>query len=178
MDFRGQASSVFQLLISAVVALAILMILFSVLGVINFGVNTEPAKAAADVLKEAYNSPASVKTQPKVTFNSSQKEINLYNLAKSSKIGINEEQICLLAGAYQDNETLFTLTDYTLTYNGSGSKDVGLAAFCYSNNQLATTIENVSPVLSGYYNDGACCSNLDSESDELCCFIALTTPKS
>lgn len=171
MDSRAQASSVFQLLISAVVALAILMVLFSVLGIIRFDIGSEPSKAASDQLKEAWNSPATLKTTQNVTFSPQQNIISPRGLADTSRVGISPEQICLSLGDFEDKEgSNFAIAGKSINYTGSGTKVARISIFCYNGNELLTALDE-----SGLTDASIWLSNCDVDTAELFCIVALRT---
>ena len=177
MDSKAQASSVFQLLISAIVAGAVLMILLQVLGVINFGFNQAPDTAAADQLKDAWNHRATIKTTTSnVTFTSAASNINSVALADSSKVGISKEQICLSLGDFStiDNPPFEINDDRTsITYTGSSNKDARVSVYCYTGKELQSTLEGLGTGLDPAWAGECACA----DSEETCCLVALRFEK-
>lgn len=173
LDSKAQASSVFQLLISAVVALAVLMILFSVLGLIRFDIGNEPAKATADQLKEAWNQTSTLKTTQNVTFSPSQDSINPRALADTSRVGISSNQICLSLGDFKDlDSSNFTMEGKAIKYTGSSNKVARVSVFCYTGKELEIALEEAG--LENMVDWLSDCSDIGySESDEMFCLIAL-----
>jgi len=180
LDSRAQASSVFQLLISAIVAAAVLMILLQVLGIINFGFNQDPAKAASDLLKDAWNNPATIKTSTSnVTFTTALKQINSIALAQGSKVGIASEQICLSLGDFSEKDnSLFVKNESgnAISYTGSSNKDARLSVFCYTGEQALETLKSLEDNAGTWETDGDNCGACFT-STETCCIVALRTEK-
>ncbi|MCX8190224.1 MAG: hypothetical protein N3F05_03290 [Candidatus Diapherotrites archaeon] len=107
MNYRGQSFSTFQLLISAIIALAILTILLYILGLIKPPSTSEPNKIIAEVLNNAHKS-KSTPLSGKIVFSKRDGYITITTQAilGNSDVGIESKQICLSPGVYMD-ETEF-----------------------------------------------------------------------
>ncbi len=126
LNQRGQEFSVFKLLISAIVAIVILTLLLNVLGIINFNPNTDPAKAAENLLGDMDNSIYQEKISTRVDFS---KESSINTASLEEKIGLSREQICLSVS--EDLPPGFTATGgKIISYAGSSSVRVKLVGIC------------------------------------------------
>ena len=134
---KGQAFSTFQLLISAVVALAILGLLLTILGQIPFLSTQEPSNEAENLIKSQVGRPGEVLTSVKVTFTKGD-SLNAKAIAEASG-SLPWTQICLSKGEHRDTEG-FELTDNSssnriLRYTGS-QLTVKLSVICDAGDQL------------------------------------------
>lgn len=90
LNKKGQASSTFQLLIAAVVALAILGVLLSILNIIP-GPNTEPGDATKTLLKTQMESPGEEQCTTDVTFDTSHSRLSTQAVTEDT--GLDEKQV-------------------------------------------------------------------------------------
>lgn len=123
---KGQASSTFQLLIAAVVALAILGVLLNILGVLP-GLNKDPTKTTKTLLTDQINNPGAESCTDPVTFTRSKSTLSAEGITVNT--GIEMTQV------YFDNpETIsnFDPKDSILRYGASGSKKVMMCIVCSS----------------------------------------------
>jgi len=90
LNKKGQASSTFQLLIAAIVALAILGVLMSVLNVIP-GMNTKPGDATKTLLKTQTNAPGEEQCTTKVTFDTSNSRLATQSITMET--GLDASQV-------------------------------------------------------------------------------------
>jgi len=132
MNQKGQTFSVFKLLISAIVAIAILTILFNILGMVNFNPTDSPQAKAIDLVKKAVNpeftiQKGKVQFKPKDTISAKAIE----NQGTGYKICVSEGD----AGNGFDpaNGTL-------ISYTGGAAKNASLMAICGSQKTL---LENI-----------------------------------
>ena len=144
---RGQAFSVFKILIAAIVALAILGLLLNIMGLINFNPANEPETAVKDLVKKAYSSicaPAS----SVVTFSYP----DHYQITKAQikeAASLTNEQIAFVTPNSTSIAPLFDIsTDgFKLMLNNSvKSKEVLLYVICGSNEQ---DVSNSAPDIFG-----------------------------
>ena len=127
---KGQASSTFQLLIAAVVALAILGVLLNILGVIP-GPNKDPTYATKSLLGTQINDTGAESCTDSVTFSRSKSTLSAEGITGNS--GLDPEQIYFdnpegisnfkYGGANEDNRQL-------LKYNYTTSKRVIMCIIC------------------------------------------------
>ncbi|MDO8625579.1 MAG: hypothetical protein Q7R47_05830 [Candidatus Diapherotrites archaeon] len=174
LNQAGQGSSVFQLLIAAVVALAILGVLLQVLNLVNPEVGAEPSKAATDTLKSAYSSPSTLKSSQKVTFKPDTPPLNIRGIANSSGV-ISSDRLCLSLGDF--DETKFENAGgqgATLRYIGSGAQTAKMDVLCdYGTTELTKTLESYNlPNANDWV--GSCPSEFTSgTTQDTICVIAL-----
>ncbi|MFA5746251.1 MAG: hypothetical protein WCX82_00035 [archaeon] len=127
LNNKGQASSTFQLLIAAVVALAILGVLLSILNVIP-GPNADPSNATKTLLKTQVDSPGAEQCTTKVTFTRSVSRVATESI--TAETGLDPEQV------YFDNPEgmtpPFELSEnqQLLKYTSTTSKKVIMCIIC------------------------------------------------
>lgn len=146
MNNRGQAFSTFQLLIAAVVALAILVLLLNIIGSLpNLG-GQKPNKIASDLVASQVNAPSELRTSNPVTF-TKEDSLNAKAIASASGV-VTEGQLCISMGDFPEGESDFALnsTGSVLQYNGSSNLRVRISVICDTGNQLLADLEaNGSP---------------------------------
>jgi len=126
MNQKGQGSGVFQLLISAVVAMAILGVLLGILGIIT-PPGQDIAVIARDNLSQAFTKQGVLITSGKINIT---KGASITNTVGGPELGVPDTHICTGVDS--------TLTGFNndaspgvLTYNGSSSLAVRVRAYCY-----------------------------------------------
>ncbi|MEK6902187.1 MAG: hypothetical protein AABX02_01190 [archaeon] len=170
MNTRGQAFSTFQLLIAAVVALAILVLLLNIIGSLpNLG-GQKPNKVASDLVASQVNSPAELRTSTNVPFGKDD-SLNAKSIASTSGV-ITEGQICLSLGDHAEasGETGFHLqgvNNNIITYDGSSSLRVKISVLCDTGGQIQTDLEDNGDY-GGWTND---CTDLPP--NQTACIVAL-----
>lgn len=134
---KGQAFSVFNLLIAAVVALAILGLLMSVMGMIDFSTKTNPIDVAKSKLRDAQTN--SYTPYPEeVIFN---KKNNLITKAAITEI-LNTENLVLSCSSSLPQT--FVCTDTSIKYSGTQDKKVNLLAICGTEaDKITTTVADM-----------------------------------
>jgi len=90
---KGQAFSVFKILIAAIVALAVLGLLMNIMGLIDFNPSNEPETAAKELVKTAYSNQFSLKSKV-VTFDEEHNIIIPEHITKSGGAPLAPEQVC------------------------------------------------------------------------------------
>ncbi len=122
---KGQAFSVFQLLIAAVVALAILGLLMSIIGGLSFTASKEPDQVSKDLLRSAINGQFTGKVED-ATFTSKKNEINTDSLAQVTQTGAQDIAVCV------DDELSgqFTHDNRSILYTGSSDLTVRIIGYC------------------------------------------------
>lgn len=194
MNSKGQAFSTFQLLISAIIALTILVILLSVLGIIPsfFNISQNPAEAMVDKIKEARNKPATPVHGGKVNFTSKNRTVTTEGIASVSDIGLEKEQICLSPGQYMAQTEVIRKgqesskeKQWAVVEDGSriiynrDNVQVTFTVICHSSaTRLKTYIEEDLPgeIKVDWMDSGSFrCKCLDDElfKDQTCCLIVL-----
>lgn len=114
MNKRGQGGEVFRLLISAIIAFAILAILLSLIPNIG-GFGSKPQEVAKTLINDAIKNPGSPRpSQQNVTFTDGE---NLTPSAVTSGTGITSDQICIMKGDHE-NTPGFEFRGSSLFYSG------------------------------------------------------------
>ncbi|MDO8428961.1 MAG: hypothetical protein Q7S92_07175 [Candidatus Diapherotrites archaeon] len=170
MNSRGQAFSTFQLLIAAIVAIAILAILFQIIGIIPGIGQQEPSSNAANLVKDLVNKPYTPKTSSQVTFKSGD-SINVKAIAAASQAGATEENIILSLGDFEGT-TGFEGSGSLITYTAGSSKNVKLWAVCSPKGEIGTTVQSLGPSEKIRAASESCTTDSD---EDICCLIALRT---
>lgn len=169
MNTRGQAFSTFQLLIAAVVALAILVLLLNIIGSLpNLG-GQKPNKVASDLVASQVNSPAELRTSTQVPFGKDD-SLNAKSIAAASGV-VTEGQICLSLGDHENSsdETGFQISSSgnVITYNGASSLRVKISVLCDTAGQIEEDLADNGD-FSGWWGS---CGNLNL--DQTGCIVAL-----
>ncbi len=176
----GQASSVFNILIAGVVALAILGILMSLLGGVA-PIQGKVIDTAQELLKDAYSTPYTIHTSSKpVIFD---KGVSLTRKAITSKNkSLVPEQVCFSGGTKESFFDADRLPN-TLKYKRSSSKELTLSAYCGEKGSLQDDLDELMDDGEQINVDG-CCDSGDSSNGELstvddtdmCCVIFPVKP--
>ncbi len=169
MNSKGQAYSVFKLLIAAVVAVSILMILFSILGGLDFFVTKDPMDEASKNVKKLVNELGIPKKIGKVTF---QPESIL--AAKPIAEGTQElssDQICVQIGDYDDDRFDVVTDGRSIRYTGSTTQATGLWIICSRGKEIEQDIED-----NGLEDelDPSDCPSFDDDSSARFCIVSIT----
>ena len=140
----GQGSGVFQLLISAVVAMAILGVLLNILGVINVTGSQDASTTAKNTLEQAYNNIGTPKTSTKIQM---KKDDIISSVGVAGReLGISPAQVLL--GYATPLEGLIDLEDASegaiLTYKSSSARDIRIASICDDAARLEEYVESLS----------------------------------
>jgi len=136
-DKKGQAFSVFKILIAAIVALAILMLLLNIMGMINFNPANKPDSAAKDMVKTAYSNEYQLQSKV-VTFNKDSKTIIPAHITASGGAAIDNEQVCFEQPVSAINGFEIQSgcgTNGQILYGGNTDREVTLYAICGSDAQ-------------------------------------------
>ena len=142
LNQKGQAFSVFKLLIAAIVALAILAILLPILKIPAFGAN--PNDEAVSQVKTLYNSPGEYRLSKAVTFStqSCSPSLNAKSIAQQSQL-LSTEQIWLDRGDFASGEQFVLSNDGSIvSYNASGSRQVKLGVMCDSSSEIEDSLNS------------------------------------
>lgn len=144
MDNKGQAYSVFKILIAAVVAGAILLILLQTLKLVPNLSGQEPNDVAAEVVKSQLNDLGIVKPRNDVTFNPGD-SLNAKTIAENSE-ALSREQVCVLVSPNAprgDDEGVWSHeTGALVQYNGSSAQRTRLLIVCDRASEITTSIED------------------------------------
>ncbi len=137
MDSKGQAYSVFKLLIAAVVAGAILLILLQTLQVLPSIGSQNPNSSAANSVKSKINEPGLPQTLENISFNNND-SLNAKTIASQSK-ALSQEQICVKVSDEVPNAENFEELgeDQVINYKGSFAQNVRLIVMCDRQDELS-----------------------------------------
>ncbi len=175
MNHKGQANSVFQLLIAAVVAGAILIILLQVLRIIPPLGGDDPNEVAANAVKSQVNDVGLVKLTSSVTFGQ-QSSLNARTIADKSG-GLAPDQVCIVLGNSAPsfgNDTVWNLgggEGQLVQYKGGFSQTTKLLVVCDRSGELDQTLEDY-----GYSDDIStddCSDKFGSGSTSKVCLVAI-----
>ncbi len=142
MDQKGQTFDVFKLLISAVIAIAILVILMNILGGIPGIGSDNPEKLAEDTVRGKLNSIGSPGFVNKVVFKKDD-TISARSIALKSE-ALSEGQVCVLVGSKTPNNKSFeeTAPGKIITYAGEGQQQTRLMVLCDRESDIEDTLRN------------------------------------
>ncbi len=123
---KGQSSSVFNLLIAALVSLAILGLLLSIMGGLDlFGGGQKPQDIASNLLKNAQQNEYQPFTE-KITF--SKKNPTLTAKALGQKLSVGADNVHFVY--CNDLRSIDTSSEFILNYQGTANQDYYLTAIC------------------------------------------------
>ena len=164
---RGQAFDVFKLLIAAVVALAILGILFGILRNVIVGVQTEPQQKAIEFVKSSINSVGELKVTDAVTF-SAGKSLNARAIAFETR-GLSEDQVCVSTGDVSSEQEIFKeeADGQIIVYKGKADRAMKLAVLCDYGTKLEDTLRSYNRGEDWKLNCGC------TQNDDRCCLVAI-----
>ena len=165
MGEKGQASSVFNLLIAAVIAIAILVVLMQVLQII-------PDFSASKV-RDGVNLLGTPQIIENVNFKPNT-VVSAGTIASKSN-ALSEGQVCVLISGSAPNETAFrdpTGDGKIIRYDGALNQKVRLVVHCDNSGKVEETLND-----SGYADDFEIsldtCSTLDSGRSTKYCVVAV-----
>lgn len=147
LNQKGQAFSTFQLLIAAVVALAILVLLLNIIGSLPTPGTTKPQAEAVNLIKSQINSPSELRTSSNAVNFTKEDSLNSKSIANSSGV-VTSSQICVSMGDFfNETDTDFIDTNPNKTgdivqYRGSGQLRVKLSVICDTGSELSTDLQN------------------------------------
>lgn len=157
LNQKGQTFSTFKLLISAIVAIALLTILFNIMGMIPSLGQQDPQTKAIDLVKKATN-PEYTPQKAKVQF---QKGNSISGKALENQ-GIGYV-ICVDAG-----DSGFTQLGNTVSYESGAAKNVTLYAVCGNGVELSEYLNELGTT--GFPATSSC----TSLTDEPICILTIS----
>ncbi|MDO8537669.1 MAG: hypothetical protein Q7S21_02185 [archaeon] len=167
---KGQEFSVFKLLISAIIALAILAVLMPIIGSIFLGFGTNPNDEAVTQIKNLYNKPSQHVLTKAVTFTQASGGLNAKSIATGTQL-LSQSQLWLGTGDFGEGEFALSASGGIINYTGSGSKSVKLSIMCDAGKDIDTDLtENGLADIKPTSDPPTAC---DSTSNETCCIILL-----
>jgi hypothetical protein len=163
VNSKGQAFSVFKILIAGIVALAILGILLPLLGGIATP-QSDPVNIAQTLVKNNYAN--------KFTLQKSTQEIVFKQDDELSSRGIVEkvpallpEQVCVLPGTY---DSFFDSTGSLLTYKSSSPQSFKLVVYCGTSHTIQDDLDERSLEVANQLGD---CPFSEFLEDEVACVV-------
>ena len=125
LNKKGQASSTFQLLIAAIVALAILGVLISVIGGLDIGTD-KPDQVTNSLLKTQLNYPGVINCTDTIKFKRST-SIGAEAIVKNT--GLSAYQV-IVSNEYDTIDNFRVIGGSILTYTGSSDKRIAVCIVC------------------------------------------------
>ncbi|MCH7902152.1 hypothetical protein IIC68_00180 [archaeon] len=170
MNEKGQAFSVFKLLIAAVVAGAILLILLQTLQVLpNIGSRT-PNEVASNAVKSQINEPGLPVIIENVTFDNGDTLFNK-TIAEKSR-ALSTDQVCVAVSDDAPNADSFEVIDgKTVRYNGSFGQQVRLLVICDRGGELEESLDAFRYIETFDLTFDGC--NTDSDNTNRLCYISV-----
>ena len=139
MNSKGQANSVFKILIAAVVAGAILMILMNVLKPIPIPGDGNPNDSATNLVMSNINS-SGIPSFTEATFNTDD-SLNSKTIALKSKV-IDKDRVCVLVSEKAPNYDGFSSNNSLMVqYTGSYNIKTRLMVMCDKGDELAESMD-------------------------------------
>lgn len=170
MNSRGQAFSTFQLLISAIIALAILVLLLNIIGGIGFDAGQDPNKAAADLVTSQVNSPSELRTTSNPVSFGRDDSLNVRSIASRSGV-VTADQICISKGDHENTEEFEFSSDDVLRYNGSSDLRIKISVLCDTGTQLQQDLQD-NGVQDDWFGSSPKCQDI-LNLNQTACLIAL-----
>jgi hypothetical protein len=165
----GQAYSTFKLLIAAIVAVAILYILMSIIGIIPT-IGGDIQTVTKQMVQKQAGMLGALDTSSPVSFNAGS------NLAPSALVGnsgLSANQICINKGDMIENENL-QVQGQTIANNGRTNLQVKVSVTCNLTKSLNDSLEEMGFELDWGDDDGNCECDLDDEdATQKCCAVIL-----
>ena len=131
MNNKGQAYSTFQLLIAAVIAMAILVILIPIIMQVMGIIKSDPTDETKRMISIAVDSPSNIQTTPDVAFEPGDV---LSSQAITTRTGISKDQVCMGALTFDEDDE-FELasggnSSHRLIFKGTGTLTVQVVVVC------------------------------------------------
>lgn len=129
MQEKGQAYSVFKLLIAAIVAMAILGILVPIIMQVMGIITKDPIAETKTLISDLVNNPGTLRHTDAVTF---QPNTALSADSLVEKTPLSPEQVCFSKGAFEDTEFFQEIGSPVdkLLYTGGSDRTVKIAVLC------------------------------------------------
>ena len=166
---QGQAFSVFKLLISAIVAFAVLSILLTILPNPRFG--RDPGDIAKSMISERLRNPGALARSDVITFET---DSALAPSALTEGTGITRQQVCISMGEYASDESDFSFVGKALYYQGTSPLDARISVMCDRATMLDEGLQDFDFEwdYEGLEEDGSFTQcGTDCTGNKTCCFI-------
>lgn len=173
MNSKGQEFSVFKLLISAIIAVVILAILLSIIGLPDF-FRTSPQAGANNLISQITKTPNHEEKSGDVTFQPNE-SFNSKSTANASGGAVTEEQVCVHLGQYEGRPNWESPNQRSVVYVGGSSVKTKLVGMCSRGNELQDDVMNYGTLIKEEWVDEASCpcASTSPENTQLCCIIAV-----
>ena len=172
MNQKGQAFSTFELLISAVVALAILVLLLNIVGNLQFFGGKNPSDEAKVLIQSQISKPSELQTTRDVTFRP-ESSLNAKAIATASGV-ITADQICISPGDFADNKNFEPSPNGAIiTYTGSANITTNLSVICDTGNQLQDDLTQIGDIASNWISGTQCEAVASSDNRRTGCIIVV-----
>ena len=172
MNDRGQAYSVFRLLIAAIVAVAILAILIPIIMNI-FPPGNDISAVTKQLVQKQEGMPGALDTSTEVIFKTGS---SLAPSAIAGNTGLTAEQVCLHKGDFIDNEFI-KVQGQTIMNVGSSDIQMKVSVICNQTNKILTSINELEifqTELDFDGTDGICQCPIESDTaTQKCCAVML-----
>ena len=172
MDNKGQAYSAFQLLIAAIVAIAILGILISIIIIVVPPGNDLPTVAKQMIEKQKENRGA-ISTSGKVKFMAGS---SLAPTALVEGTGLSPDQVCIHKGDLV-NDAALKMQGSVLVNSSNNDREAKVSVICNGANSLLASINELELFQGDIEFDGEkgkCNCPIDNEAaTQLCCAVML-----
>jgi len=163
---KGQAFSVFELMIAGVVAFAILMVLLPIIANIWNGTGADPIPSISDSIKTVGTS-GTLSTVPFVL----KKDLSISSTNLASKTDLDKESFIFTMGEFTSEDKIETDGTYLKYLGPNGEKTISAIVVCeQTNSDLATSLGRMEA--SKY--DLSLASNGCARDGLLCCVIIPT----
>lgn len=173
MNKKGQASSVFNLLIAAVVAVAILTILMYIMNLIPKPFSQSPTERAVEVVKSNTTLLGTRTITSEVTWQN-KGELSARAIADGTG-SLAEDQVCVLPGQFEsDSSGSFKIISEgsKIQYAFEGSMNTKLFVLCDYVNKMSETMGEYGVDWAGQVDSCPCMGTYDGEATK-CCIVAI-----
>ena len=161
LNKKGQAFSTFQLLIAAVVALALLGVLLPII-MKNVNIGGNPEESAQTLIRSQVNSVGSLRYTDEVKFKDGD-SISAAALAEGT--GLSRQQVCVV-----NPGTSFTGGGATITYDSSSTLSYQIGVFCDYYDEIDDSLDDFEDEMPE--DLGVCEDRFDSDfSSEKVCIV-------
>ncbi|MFH1224844.1 MAG: hypothetical protein V1676_03495 [Candidatus Diapherotrites archaeon] len=175
LNKKGQASSVFNLLIAAVVAVAILTILMYIMNLIPKPFSQSPTERAVEVVKSHTTLLGTREITSEVTWQN-KGELSARAIADGTG-SLAEDQVCVLPGQFGEGDSSGSFIGLgnggtKIQYAFEGSMNTKLFVLCDYVNKMDETLAEYDVDWAGQWGDCPCKLNYDGEATK-CCIVAI-----
>ncbi len=142
LNQKGQAFSVFKLLIAAIVAVFILTFLLQILSNINPPTQGDPNIEASSKIKSLLTKLGTAERTSVVTFGPGN-TMRARTIAEGTG-ALGRENVCLMIGENENTETFGAADGATIVYNGNSTIQRKLYILCDLEKEISLTIDELS----------------------------------